>query len=99
MPASPATCAGNAVTGPVEQTRWGPVQVAAVLDAKGAVCEVKALQTPSDHRKSVQINARAVPILHSRVVAARGTGFQAVSGATITSEGYRASLQAILDRG
>jgi uncharacterized protein with FMN-binding domain len=93
----PNACAAAPINGPSVSTRWGPVQVQAVLRADGTVCEVTALVTPSSKNKSVQINNRAKPILHDRVVAAGGTDFQSVSGATITSSGYRASLQAILD--
>jgi uncharacterized protein with FMN-binding domain len=90
-------CTGESVTGPAVSTRWGIVQVAAVVSADGRLCDVEALQAPFDDRKSAAINTRALPVLHDRAVAAQGTGFQAVSGATVTSEGYRASLQAILD--
>jgi uncharacterized protein with FMN-binding domain len=93
----PNACTAAPIDGPSVTTRWGPVQVQAVLRTDGTVCEVTALVTPSAHRKSVQINDRAKPILHDRVVAAGGTEFQSVSGATVTSKGYRASLQAILD--
>ena len=42
------------------------------------------------------INQYALPILHDRAVKAAAS-FDGVTGATVTSEGYRASLQAILD--
>ena len=96
-PVDPTACTAAAIVGPSVNTRWGPVQVQAVLRADGTVCEVTALATPNSHRKSVQINDRAKPILHDRVIAAGGTQFQSVSGATITSKGYRASLQSIID--
>ena len=43
------------------------------------------------------INARAVPALEAQVLAAGNASFDGVSGATVTSDGYRSSLQAILD--
>lgn len=96
-PTDPNACTAAPIVGPSVSTRWGPVQVQAVLRADATVCEVMALVTPNSHRKSVQINDRAKPVLHDRVIAAGGTGFQSVSGATITSKGYRASLQSIID--
>ena len=85
-------------TGPAVQTRWGPVQVEAIVSADGKVCDVQALQSPNGARRSIAINAEALPVLHDRAVQS-GTAFDAVSGATITSEGYRSSLQAIVDGG
>lgn len=95
LPAEP--CTGRSVQGPVEQTRWGPVQVAAIVRANGTVCGLSTIETPSDQRRSVQINDYAVPILNTRAAAVGNATFQGVSGATVTSDGYRASLQAIID--
>ena len=97
VPATPQACTKDA-TGPTEETRWGPVQVEALVSSDGKVCDIQALQSPSGERRSLSINAWALPILHDRAVQS-GSGFDAVSGATITSEGYRSSLQAILDGG
>lgn len=97
VPAAPQACSKDE-TGPAVQTRWGPVQVEALVSADGKVCDVQALQSPSGARRSIAINAEALPILHDRAVQS-GTAFDAVSGATITSEGYRSSLQAIVDGG
>jgi uncharacterized protein with FMN-binding domain len=108
VPAAPATTAATAaaapgsaacsndVVGPTVNTRWGPVQVEALLSSDGRVCDIQALQSPASERQSISINQRALPILHDRAVASAAS-FDGVTGATITSEGYRASLQAILD--
>ena len=48
-------------------------------------------------RSPLRINQRAVPVINAEVLAGQSAGFDAVSGATVTSEGYRISLQAILD--
>jgi len=95
VPAAPQAC-GKDEVGPTVQTRWGPVQVEALVSTDGTVCDVQALQSPGGERRSIAINAEALPILHDRAVQS-GAAFDAVSGATITSEGYRSSLQAILD--
>ena len=98
VPAAP-TCSGPTSTleGSTVSTRYGPVQVEATIDASGAMCSVDAPVTPTGG-KSQSINARAVPILDQRALAAGGTDFAAVTGATITSAAYKQSLQSILDR-
>jgi len=78
-------------------TRFGPVQVTAQLNDDGTLCDITTATGPSDDRRSMMINTRALPVLRLRALQAGGTGFQAVTGATLTSQGYRASLQAILD--
>ena len=95
--AASESCTAAAVDGPTVDTRWGPVRVAAVFTAAGRLCEVQALVSPSDHRKSVQINQYALPVLHREALAAGSAAIDIVSGATITSDAYAASLQAILD--
>jgi len=91
-------CVGQTVDGPTIDTRWGPVQVEAVVSSTGQICNVQAIQSPSDHRRSVAINQYALPILHTEVMQAQSTNINGVSGATVTSVGYARSLQAILDR-
>ncbi len=96
MPAAPS-CNG-AIDGPIVDTRWGPVQVSASVSADGTlICTVNAPITPTDHRKSVRINDRAVPLLNDFAMFTQGAVFDSVSGATITSRAYKQSLQAILD--
>jgi uncharacterized protein with FMN-binding domain len=91
-----AGCAnGQAVTGQSVMTRWGPVQVAGTV-ADGKLCEAHAVVWPSGDGRSIQINDYAIPQLDAQA-AQSGTQFDGVSGATYTSEGYRQSLQSILD--
>lgn len=85
------------IVGPVVQTQWGPVQVAAKV-SNGKVCAVRTIQTPSGDRKSIMINNSAVPILEQQVLAAGNASIDGVSGATYTTQGYKQSLQAILDQ-
>jgi uncharacterized protein with FMN-binding domain len=96
-PASTGPCTGKTKDGPSVQTRWGPVQVEAVISSSGQICDVTAIRSPNSHGRSVRINQQALPILHTQVMKAQGTRIYGVSGATITSEGYVESLQAILD--
>jgi uncharacterized protein with FMN-binding domain len=94
--ASSATCDnGQAVTGQSVMTRWGPVQVAGTV-SNGKLCEVHAVVWPSGDGRSIQINDYAIPQLDAQA-AQSGTQFDGVSGATYTTEGYRQSLQSILD--
>lgn len=95
--ASGAACEGQTIDGPTVDTRWGPVQVEAIVSTSGQICDVDAIQSPSDHRRSVQINQIALPILHQEVMTAQSAAIDGVSGATITSRGYQRSLQSILD--
>ncbi len=83
-------------TGPVEQTRWGPVQVRITV-TRDTVTDVTVLQQPDGNPRDVEINDRALPILISETKAASSADIDMVSGATVTSEGYLASLQAAFD--
>ena len=94
VPAAP-TC--TAYTGPSVSTKWGPVQVQAAVAADGTICSADAIVTPDSKSRSVAINDRAVPVLNDRAMASQGTDFDGISGATITTNAYRGSLQAILD--
>jgi uncharacterized protein with FMN-binding domain len=95
--AASGVCAGQTIDGSTVDTRWGPVQVEATVSATGEICDVDAIQSPNDHRRSVQINQNALPILHTQVMQAQSTDINGVSGATVTTRGYVSSLQSILD--
>jgi uncharacterized protein with FMN-binding domain len=84
------------VNGSVASTRWGPVQVQVRISG-GRIVDVSTLQVPSGNRTDREINAYAVPQLREEVLAAQGANIDTVSGATVTSDGYRRSLQAALD--
>jgi uncharacterized protein with FMN-binding domain len=92
-----AGCSGKQIDGKTVNTRWGPVQVEAVVSSTHQICSVKAIQSPNSHGKSVRINNAALPILHKQVMSAQSANINGVSGATITSGGYERSLQSILD--
>jgi hypothetical protein len=62
----------------------------------GRVCEARAQVWPDGDMRSAQISDYVIPVLDD-AASRLGVEFDAVSGATITSEGYRASLQALLD--
>ncbi|HEX3198928.1 MAG TPA: FMN-binding protein [Propionibacteriaceae bacterium] len=84
-------------TGPVAQTRWGPVQVKISVQG-GRLTKVTILQHPSGNSRDAQINNYALPILINETVTAQNANIDMVSGATVTSAGYVQSLQAALDQ-
>lgn len=88
---------GSTVDGSVAQTRWGPVQVRLTVDGR-KITEITVLASPDGNHRDVEINARALPILRREALQAQSADIQTVSGATITSEGYKESLQAALDQ-
>ncbi|NBO53182.1 MAG: FMN-binding protein [Actinobacteria bacterium] len=91
------TCGAARSTGAQVEFKWGIVQVEALLDGEGELCEVEVLQFPDADRRSLAINNFALPILREAVVVAKNANVQAVSGATLTSRAYMASLQFALD--
>jgi len=84
------------VNGSTAQTRWGPVQVQVTITS-GKITEITVLQQPSGNREDRQINSYALPQLREEVLSAQSANIDGVSGATVTSDGYRESLQAALD--
>lgn len=96
-PASGGCSTTTEVTGDAAMTRWGPVQVRMEFAADGTVCGVQAVTYPEGDHRSAQINSMAIPYLDSQAMDV-GVEFDAVSGATYTSEAYRESMQSILDQ-
>jgi uncharacterized protein with FMN-binding domain len=97
----PSTGSGTAttttVTGDVDETEWGPVQVQ--LRTKGAaITDVEVLQYPSGNGRDLEINNYALPRLISETLQAQSADIDMVSGATVTSGGYLHSLQSALDK-
>lgn len=96
---TPSASSGSSgtYTGDAVQTRWGTVQVEIVV-ADGKIVSSDAIQFPSENSRDQQINSYAVPQLNAEVVAAQSGAIDAVSGATVTSDGYISSLQSALDQ-
>jgi uncharacterized protein with FMN-binding domain len=78
------------------ETRFGTVQVQVTIKA-GVITDVTALHLTDQEQRSVQISARAAPLLRSEVLSAQSANVQTIGGATFTSEAYLTSLQAALD--
>jgi len=58
---------------------------------------VTTVQVPDGNRRDQEINAYAVPRLKQETLDAQSANVDTVSGATVTSDGYRESLLATLD--
>jgi uncharacterized protein with FMN-binding domain len=85
------------VTGAVESTQYGPMQVEVTLAGK-RITGVKVLQETDLGSYSQQVDAMAIPKLTSETLAAQSAQIDAVSGASYTSQGYTESLQSALDK-
>jgi uncharacterized protein with FMN-binding domain len=84
-------------TGDSVDTRWGPVQVRITV-SNGKITQATAVTYPSGNRRDQEINAFALPVLEQEAVAAQSAQIDHVSGATVTSDGYLASLQSAIDQ-
>ena len=95
--AQPPGGGNQQVDGDVVPTQFGDIQVR-VVESAGKIIDVKALQLPSDRRRSREISQYSEPILHDEALQAQSAQIDTVSGATYTSEAYRESLQSAIDR-
>lgn len=84
--------------GKTVQTRFGPVRVIGSVNRDGVLCSVNAVDYPTEDRRSGSISQTALPVLNSSALEVSSTNFDAVSGATYTSDGYKESLQSLLDK-
>ena len=91
-----SSSSAKAYTGDAVDTRWGVVQVKITVK-NGKVTSSEAVQYPNGNGHDQEINSYALPILAQEVVAAQSASIDAVSGATVTSNGYTQSLQSALD--
>ncbi|MBR7838888.1 FMN-binding protein [Actinospica durhamensis] len=96
-PSSSKKAASGTYTGTAVDTRYGPVQVQAVV-SDGKLTNVNVLQVPDNGNYEDQIVSIALPELKSEALAAQSGNIDSISGATFTSEGYAQSLQAALDQ-
>lgn len=93
----PPTAAGQAVLGRVVATDFGSIQVQLTV-AQGRVTSARAVRIPEvGGRQGERINTRAIPILDAETVKAQSARIDAVSGATVSSNGYQTSLQSAID--
>ncbi|MFF3311280.1 FMN-binding protein [Streptomyces sp. NPDC002952] len=88
---SAPSASSRVVAGPTVDTEKGPVQVEVTFE-KDRIASVRMLRQP-DHPQT----AAAVPKLVAETLRAQSADVDTVSGATVTSDGYRKSLQAAID--
>ncbi|MFD6168930.1 FMN-binding protein [Streptomyces coeruleorubidus] len=79
------------VSGSTIDTEKGPVQVEVTFDGD-EIASVRMLQQPNHPQTTA-----AVPKLIEETLQAQSADIDTVSGATITSDGYKESLQAAID--
>lgn len=95
-PAAGSAGGSGTFTGPVVNTRYGPVQVQVTL-VDGRLTDVRATELPVDRSRSAALSDLAAPILRAEALNAQGSRIDSVSGASLTSRAYAQSLQAALD--
>jgi uncharacterized protein with FMN-binding domain len=96
-PAPTSSSGAKVATGDSIPTRYGNAQVRVTVSG-GKITKVEALQLQGDDPKSVQISSSAEPSLRQSALTKQTAAIDAVSGATITSASYEASLQSALDK-
>jgi uncharacterized protein with FMN-binding domain len=89
--AGPGGTTSTVVSGSTIDTEKGPVQVEVTFEGD-EIASVRMLRQP-DHPQTTA----AVPQLIEETLRAQSADIDTVSGATVTSDGYRESLQAALD--
>jgi uncharacterized protein with FMN-binding domain len=85
------------VTGAVETTMYGPMQVKVTLEGQ-KITNVSVVQETNDGQESQQIDSFSIPKLTAETLTAQSARIDTVSGATQTSDGYIGSLQSALDQ-
>ena len=96
-PTTSSTTGDRVATGDAIPTRYGDAQVRVTV-SDGKITKVEALQLQGADPKSVQISSSAEPLLRQSALTKQTAAIDAVSGATITSASYEASLQSALDK-
>jgi uncharacterized protein with FMN-binding domain len=94
---SGGSTATRTITGAVETTMYGPMQVKVTLEGQ-KITGVSVVQETNDGQESQQIDSFSIPKLTAETLAAQSTRIDTVSGATQTSTGYIGSLQSALDQ-
>ena len=85
--------AGDKVT-----TRWGPVQVEITVK-NGVITAANALAFPDGDRRSLSISQQAIPYLIEQTLGVvKSNEVMGVSGASVTSGGWRTSLQSAIKK-
>ena len=97
MSGSGGSTATRTITGAVETTMYGPMQVKVTLEGQ-KITNVSVVQETNDGQESQQIDSFSIPKLTAETLTAQSARIDTVSGATTTSQGYIGSLQSALDQ-
>jgi uncharacterized protein with FMN-binding domain len=97
MSGSGGSTATRTITGAVETTMYGPMQVKVTLEGQ-KITNVSVVQETNDGQESQQIDSFSIPKLTAETLSAQSARIDTVSGATQTSDGYIGSLQSALDQ-
>jgi uncharacterized protein with FMN-binding domain len=95
--ATSGSTATRTITGAVETTMYGPMQVKVTLEGQ-KITNVSVVQETNDGQESQQIDSFSIPKLNAETLTAQSARIDTVSGATTTSDGYIGSLQSALDQ-
>ena len=100
-PAGTATSSSSSgtktVASDVVSTQYGNVQLKVTISG-GKITDVTPVQLPQTDPKSYAISSYAAPLLRQSALSKQSANIDLVSGATYTSDGYKAALQSALDR-
>ena len=96
LPVSAPVAADGTFNGQTVNTRYGTIQVNAVISG-GKIADVIAVKLTDQGRQSVSISTQAAPMVRSEVLAAQSAKVSNIGGATYTTQGYLQSLQSALD--
>ena len=92
-----ASASTKTVTSAVEANQYGNVQLKVTIKG-GKITKIDAVQIPNNDPKSSEINASAEPMLQQSALSAQSAKIDTISGATYTSNSYKAALQSALDK-
>ena len=88
---------GTTIDGPVTSNEWGHVQVRITV-SDGRVIDVQAITLPNSNSHSAALSRAVQRKLREEALQTQSADIDGVSGATLTSNNYRESLQGALDQ-
>ena len=95
--ATTAPPSGKNFDGKLVRTKFGPLQVRITV-ASGKITDIVLVAVPGGNARADQISEAALPTLRAHALSAQSADVDTVSGATATSDAYRKSLQAAIDK-
>jgi uncharacterized protein with FMN-binding domain len=95
-PLAVAASSAKVYHGAAEHMQWGTVQVK--ITVRGKKITAITATAPTERPRSASINGRAVPVLRTETLRAQSARINSVSGATLSSRAFDASLQYALTK-